>query len=235
MTDPRKDKVHQIYLDVSKHTLKALTAGSYRELDFFNELEHFIRMDFAESRKLILTNPTKEQIVVRKYSEALSAGFLQWNVRYENDRGMTFTNEQIDFLATEVSEFLKNGLPSLPERESNDPPSWMSELLTVFAFCTGMDAFDEDGGEFKDFTSWRRACERANEVFSLYLDSRNQDHISEMFQLTYPASATLSTNSGTEVLVRKRGKYVRVIPLDHKDDRKKDKSYEENDGAGGEW
>jgi hypothetical protein len=224
MIDPREDKVHQIYLAVSNHTLKALKAGLYRELDFFNDLEHIIRTDFAESRKLILTSSKKEQNLVKKYSDAVSAGFLQWNIQHENDPDITFTNEEIDFLGTEVSEFLKNGLPDLPAWASNDPPSWMTELLTVFAFCTGIGAFDEEGGEFKDPASWPRACERANEVFSLYFDSRNQDHISEMFQLTYPASGTFHTNGGTEVRVRKPGKYVRQIPSDQENDRKKDRS-----------
>jgi hypothetical protein len=230
MIDPRKDKVHRIYLVVSNHTLKALKAGSCRELDFFNELKHIIQTDFAESRKLISTNSKKEQNLIRKYSDAVSAGFLQWNIQHENDPGKTFTDEEVDFLATEVSEFLKNGLPDLPASASNDPPNWMTELLTVFAFCTGIDAFDEDGGEFSDPTSWQRACERANEVFSLYFDTRNQDHISEIFQLTYPASATVHTNAGTEVRVRKRGKYVRVA-LDNPDDNKKDKSSGENEDA----
>jgi hypothetical protein len=223
MIDRREDQVHQIYLNVLKRAMEALRAGLYRELDFFNELE------FTDSRKLILTSPAKEQIVVKKYSEALSTGFQQWNLHYENDPHTLFTTDEINFLSSEVSEFLKNGLPGMPAWVSNDPPSRVIELYTVLAFSAAIDAFDEDGGEFKDPASWLRACQRASQVISLYVDSRDQDHISEMFQLTYPASGAF----GTEVRVRKRGKYVPVI-VDHEDDRKKDKSYERDGGEDSE-
>jgi hypothetical protein len=66
MIDRREEKVHQIYLHVLKRAMEALRAGLHRELDFFNELEHIIRTEFADSRKLILTSPAKEQIVVKK-------------------------------------------------------------------------------------------------------------------------------------------------------------------------
>jgi hypothetical protein len=204
MRDSREDKVHRIYLDIKKQLLEAPKAGAYRELDFFLELEDAIRTHLATSRRMMLTRPAEEQATIENYSRILLGGFQLWNEHYKNDRDKQFTIDEIDFLGSEILEFLKTGLPDLPEWARNDPPDWMSDLYTLLAVCAAKDAFDREG-EFRDHVSWERACGRAFEAISPYVDNWEQKHIFQMFQLTYPSSGTFQKKGGRFVMVRKGG------------------------------
>jgi hypothetical protein len=221
MRDIQEDKVHTIYLDIEKQLLEMPRVGAYRELDFFCELNGAIHSHFAASRAMLLTMPAEEQTTTEKYSRILFEGFQEWNEHYKNDRDKQFTLDEIEILGSKISEFLKTGVPELPEWACNDPPNLMTELCTILAFRSAKDAFDREL-EFKDPESWLRACGRAFEAISPYIDKRDQERIFQMFQLTYPLTGTFQKNGGRFVMARNRGKYdITDINLHKHQDRKK--------------
>lgn len=223
MRDIREDKVHRIYLDVQRQLLEAPRAGAYREIVFFYELQDAIRSHFAASRRVILTRSTEAQTKTKNYSRILFEGFQRWNEHYKNDRDTQFAIDEINFLGNKIAEFLKTGLIELPERARNNPPDWMSELCTLLAFCAAKDTFDRELD--KDRESWQMAYDRVFEAISPYVDNRDEERISQMFQLTYPVSGTFQKNGGRLVMPRKRGKYdITEIHLDEHKARKKNEN-----------
>jgi hypothetical protein len=229
MRDIQEDKVHRIYLDIQKEVLEAPTGGAHREFDFLNNLEDAIRSHFAASRRIILARPTEEQTTTENYSRILFEDFQQWNEHYKNDRDTQFAIDEINFLGNKIVEFLKTGLPELPEWARNDPPDWMSELCTLLAFCAAKDAFDREG-EFRNRASWERACGRAFEAISPYVDGEDQERIFQMFQLTYPLTGTFQENRGRFVRARRGGEYnATEIHFDEHQDPKKNENNDDTE------